>query len=158
VTERVKRVRSPCYHQPTRPKCGCVTNLNVEQKSPDIEESSPKKTRNAIPEDFLRSLGAALRQVEPLQSIIFGSAVVKGLAARDIDLLVVSERFSAVLWQDRPRLLHLPDGPAYDLRLLTDEEFRVFYPLGSPFRTSMETKHIDLARYYAGIDRQHTFL
>ena len=40
-----------------------------------------------------------------------------GLNARDIDLLVLAESIGRFLWQDRLKLIDLPPGPIYNVRL-----------------------------------------
>lgn len=103
----------------------------------------------AFPLQFLRDLGDAIRWLRPQRAVIFGSAVRSGLGARDIDLLVLAESFGRFLWQDRPKLLDLPPGPIYDVRLFTPVEFETFYPPTSPLRQSIEDQNIDLEKYYA---------
>ena len=121
-------------------------------RSDQIREAQPHDIASdervtSIPQTFLECLGSALHHVNPSRAIIFGSVAVKGLSARDLDLLVVSEFFKQILWQNRPKLLQLPPGPPYDLRLFTAYEFETFYPIGSPFRTSIEGNHMDITRY-----------
>lgn len=102
-----------------------------------------------FPPKFLRNLANAIEWLQPQRVLIFGSAVRNGLGARDIDLLVVAEFFDRFLWQDRTRLLHLPPGPVYDLRLFTATEFEKFYPSSSPIRQNIENHNIDLREWYA---------
>lgn len=96
----------------------------------------------------MQNLGKVIRWINPKRALIFGSAVEKGLVARDLDLLILADLFNRYLWEDRPELLKFPKGPIYDVRLFTPEEFEVFYPLGSPIRQSIDTKNIDLKEYY----------
>lgn len=103
----------------------------------------------ALPPTFLQNVGDAIRWLQPIRAVIFGSTVRTGLKARDIDLLVIAESLNRFLWQDRPKLLVLPLGPIYDLRLYTPEEFDMFYPLSSPLRQTIENQNINLECYYA---------
>lgn len=103
----------------------------------------------ALPLQFLRDLGDVIRWLRPQRAVIFGSAVRIGLNARDIDLLVLAESFGRFLWQDRFKLIDLPPGPIYDIRLFTSVEFETFYPPTSPLRHSIEDQNIDLEEYYA---------
>ena len=102
-----------------------------------------------LPNKFLKDVGDAIRWLRPIRAIIFGSTVRIGLKARDIDLLIIAESFNRFLWQDRPKLLVLPPGQIYDLRLYTPEEFEMFYPLSSPLRKTIENQNINLENYYA---------
>jgi len=102
----------------------------------------------AFPIRFLRDLSKAIVQLKPQRAIIFGSAIREGLNARDIDLLILADFFSHVLWQDRHKLFDLPRGPIYDLRLFTPLEFETFYPPTSPLRRRIEKEYIDLEEYY----------
>lgn len=111
------------------------------------------KHPNPFPPSFLRALGKAIYKVRPIRAIIFGSSVKYGLCARDIDLLILSDYFDGILWQDRSKHLCLPEGPVYDLRLFTPLEFEVFYPPTNPFRQNIENEYIDLEVYYA-LDRR----
>lgn len=86
--------------------------------------------------------------IKPKKALIFGSAVEKGLIARDLDLLILADIFSRYLWEDRTEFLKFPKGPKYDVRLFTPEEFEVFYPPRSPIRESIEAKNIDLKEFY----------
>lgn len=102
-----------------------------------------------IPDDFLIKLGTCLRKIHPKRALIFGSAVKKGLNVKDLDLIVLSDFFDDYYWQDRFKILDLPDGPSYDLRLFTPKEFEINYPRGHVFRESIEISNIDLEKYYA---------
>ena len=97
---------------------------------------------------FLHKLGNAVKWLRPKRAIIFGSAVTNGFDARDFDLLIVSDYFLKILWQERPSLLSLPVGPTYDLRLFASSEFDKIYPRGNFFRESIEQENIDLSEYY----------
>jgi len=55
-----------------------------------------------FPYQYLRDIGHAIRWLQPKRAIIFGSAVITGLAARDIDILILADSFRCFLWQDRP--------------------------------------------------------
>lgn len=103
----------------------------------------------AFPHRFLRDIGHAIRWFQPQRAIIFGSAVKTGLAARDIDILVLADYFRCFLWQDRPKLLYLPPGPVYDVRLFTPTEFETLYPPSNPIRQSIENQNLNLEEYYA---------
>ena len=102
-----------------------------------------------FPRQFLEALGNSIRKLRPQRAIIYGSAVKQGLNARDIDLLIISEYFRKILWQDRINLLDLPPGPVYDVRLFTPAEFEILYPPTSPIRQRIESQYIDLEVYYA---------
>ncbi len=103
----------------------------------------------AFPCQFLRDIGHAIRWLQPKRAIIFGSAVKTGLAARDIDILILADSFRRFLWQDRPLLLCLPPGPVYDVRLFTPTEFETLYPPTNPIRQSIENQNLNLEKYYA---------
>jgi len=96
---------------------------------------------------FLKKLGEAIRFLQPQRAVIFGSAVRKGLEVRDIDILILAESLDQFLWQDRIKLLDLPQGPINDVRLFTPAEFETFYPPLSPLRHSIENQNIDLEEY-----------
>ena len=96
---------------------------------------------------FLYNLGNAIKWLRPKRAIVFGSVATNGLDARDFDLLIVSDYFSKILWQERPRLLSLPVGPTYDLRLFAPSEFDTLYPRGNSIRESIELNNIDLREY-----------
>jgi len=102
-----------------------------------------------FPRQFLEALGNSIRKLRPQRAIIYGSAVKQGLNARDIDLLIISEYFRKILWQDRINLLDLPPSPVYDVRLFTPAEFEILYPPTSPIRQRIESQYIDLEVYYA---------
>lgn len=80
--------------------------------------------------------------------MIFGSYLNKGILAKDIDLLIVSNYFSDYFWQDRFGLLNLPGKHVYDLFLYTPNEFDVFLPIKSPLRKSIEKNNLNLEKYY----------
>jgi hypothetical protein len=102
----------------------------------------------SLPLHFLYSLGNSIQWLPPKRANIFGSAVTRGLNAKDLDLLIISDYFEKILWQERPRLLVLPFGPTYDLRLFSSTEFETLYPRGNPFRESIEQNNISLRDYY----------
>lgn len=104
--------------------------------------------KSLIPDEFLVKLGDCLRKIKPKRALIFGSSVKKGLNAKDLDLIVLSDYFDDYYWQDRFKILDLPDGPIYDLRLFTPKEFEMIYPRGHVFRKSIEKNNIDLEKYY----------
>src|SRR5712664_362005 len=86
---------------------------------------------------FLQELGRALHPLHPTRATIFGSSVKLGMLARDLDLLVLSEKFSHVFWRDRFNMVSLPIGPSYDIRPFSPREFELFYPPDTPFRESI---------------------
>ena len=79
---------------------------------------------NPISRAFQEELVDSLRPLNPTKILIFGSAIEKGLRARDLDLVVVSDQFANVLWHRRRSMVLLPLGPKYDLTLLTELEFQ----------------------------------
>ena len=77
-----------------------------------------------FPEEFMIDLTRCLRQVPVQSAFIFGSSVLEGLNAPDLDLAVVADAFEAIPWHRRRELLTLPKGPrCYDLYLFTPREF-----------------------------------
>jgi predicted nucleotidyltransferase len=77
----------------------------------------------AIPTSFLREIASCLKLLKPSRVMIFGSSLMKGLEARDIDIAIISDRFSNIIWNERRFLVTLPEGPKYDMNLLTESEF-----------------------------------
>lgn len=127
---------------------GSKKDLMQENKRNEISLNA-RSFDVALPLQFLRDLGNAIQWLRPQRAVIFGSAVRIGLNARDIDLLVLAESIGRFLWQDRLKLIDLPPGPIYDVRLFTPVEFETFYPPTSPIRQSIEDQNIDLEEYYA---------
>lgn len=54
---------------------------------------------------------------------------------RDIDLLIISDRFSSINFSQRIQSMGLPKG--YDLFCYTLDEFLKLYPINHPFRLSI---------------------
>ena len=96
---------------------------------------------------FLYELGKSIKPLKPEKVVIFGSFVDKGLNAHDIDLLIISNFFSNYFWQDRLKLLDLPHGPFYDVRLFTAAEFESLFPIDHHFRQNLEKHSINLEVY-----------
>ena len=103
---------------------------------------------NIFQHAFLMKLGKSLKIIKPDRALIFGSAVQKGLNAHDIDLLILSDVFENYFWQERFKIISLPSGPLYDLRLFTPKEFEIIYPSNHFFRLSIENNNFDLEEYY----------
>jgi len=101
-----------------------------------------------ITKEFLLELGKSIKFLKPTRALIFGSYLDKGILARDIDLLILSDYFNNYLWQDRFELLDLPGNHFYDLFLYTPDEFKKFLPLTNLLRQNMEKHHLDLEVYY----------
>lgn len=86
--------------------------------------------------------------MKPQRAVIFGSFLKKGLAARDIDLLIVSDYFVNYFWQDRFGLLDLPLNYVYDTWLYSPLEFENLLPLNNDLRQKIEKFSLDLEVYY----------
>ena len=86
--------------------------------------------------------------LNPKRAIIFGSSVRLGLKARDIDILIISDYFKNILWQDRTKLFNISSNLSFDLRLYTQQEFDAFFPLTTPIRDSIEKENINLVDIY----------
>jgi len=111
-----------------------------------MESSKIGEIISNFPESFIEDLIASLKPVSPTKIMIFGSAVYQGLEARDLDIVVISEKFKGVLWHRRKDILHLPKGPKYDLNLLTELEFQLI-PSSHPLKKGLE----DCCLYLEGI-------
>ncbi len=83
----------------------------------------PRAERGYLPTSFIQKLRTATLAVSPTMATVFGSSVTRGLAAKDVDVLVVADAFQGLGHQHRTRLLRLPDGPTYDLWCLTPAEY-----------------------------------
>lgn len=97
-----------------------------------------------LPSEFLRDIIWRLEKIEPTRVSIFGSAVEKGLAAEDIDLLILAEDFADIHFNSREKIITLPHSYYFDVRPYTPEEFERLCPRGHPFRESIEAQHIDI--------------
>jgi predicted nucleotidyltransferase len=101
--------------------------------------------------EFLYLLGKSIKFLKPQRALIFGSFVHKGLNAKDIDLLVISDFFNQHFWQERVKFIDLPPGPIYDIRLFTSIEFESLYPIKTLFRQNLENHNINLEVFYGDI-------
>lgn len=132
----------------------CKYNINYENQTGGNEIKNNKNRKIAttkymkIPIELIRAIIKSIKPLKPSRALIFGSAIEKGLNARDIDILITSKVFKNVLWQHRYKLLNLPQGPTYDLRLFTPLEFEKIYPIENPFRQTIENNNINLVNYY----------
>ena len=111
--------------------------------------ASPGNTQyEPLPPALLSVIANYIRRFEPERVVIFGSAVIKGLSAKDIDLLVVSKAFQGVLRQRRAERLDLPKQCRFDLFLFTPREFKDLIRIKWPLIPKIEAKSIDLRWYY----------
>jgi len=97
-----------------------------------------------FPDKFLSKIADGVSQVDVERACIFGSAVEKGLAARDIDLLLISPEFSGVHFLSRKDMVTLPESHHFDIRPYTHDEFNQCCPRGHPFRESLEEQAIEI--------------
>lgn len=100
--------------------------------------------RNIFPEQFLKDIATEIRKLNPIIALIFGSSVMRGLHARDIDILIVSDVFENYLWQYRRSILNLPKGFVYDLILLTPGEYLALYDPSHPLFEGVKLAQINL--------------
>jgi hypothetical protein len=99
---------------------------------------------SSIPTDFITEITAGLKPVELTRVCIFGSAVEEGIAAEDIDILILSKDFAGVHFTSREEMVLLPNSHYFDVRPYTPDEFERLCPRGHPFRESIESQHIDI--------------
>ena len=101
-------------------------------------------TKRILPEPFVESIRIEGRRLNATRITVFGSATFQGLSARDVDLLVVSDTFYDVPYQDRREMVNLPPGPIYDVWCLTSAEFADRRHTFLMFQTGLAGREVDL--------------
>ena len=121
--------------------CAWVGTMKKVMKRPRCFDET------AFPLGLIGQIGREVMKLNPSIAVIFGSVLEKGLLAKDIDILVISDAFARHFRRNRERLLHLPQGFTYDLWLYTQEEFDAFCQQGHPMRNQIDNYHIDLRKW-----------
>ena len=91
------------------------------------------------------SLVEKLKRIKPSLVVIFGSYLSNPDNARDLDILIVSEEFRDVYYQNRRFLL--PDryhGKRIDSYCFTPNEFRTLFDRNHPLIKAIMNSHISL--------------
>ena len=104
-----------------------------------------EKTKGENQKRIFSSLVEKLTKLNPNLLIVFGSYLLNASAARDLDVLIVSEEFRDVYYQNRRFLL--PDR-YYEKRIdsycFTPKELRALFDRNHPLIKAIMKNHISL--------------
>lgn len=111
----------------------------------DANKESPEAVSSSRLNSDFSDLLTKLRRIKPKLLVVFGSYLLDPKTARDLDILVISERFQNVYYQRRRSLL--PDkhcGKRIDSYCFTKKEFKLIFDRNHPLMRAIADNHINL--------------